>query len=144
MTEIVETISTGRSPIVILQNPGVPDFVEALNYFVTATEICIAKEERERLERLEREALAAEAARLEKERQAAISELLRQKELERKRQSKQIQEERRLRQRQNADLPSIKRPKTTSYTGPTTRSHCHGSRELYDYAISTWFEIFFL
>ncbi|KAJ3107495.1 hypothetical protein HDU96_007873 [Phlyctochytrium bullatum] len=128
----------GRSPIAVLQNPLASDFAAALDFFVIATEKRIAKEEQERLDKLARESKAAEEARLEQERQQALIEFMRRKELER--QNRIAQRKERIAEmrakKKNEALPKIKRVKpATLFTGRTHASVCHPSRETLDIAI---------
>ncbi|KAJ3095138.1 WD repeat-containing protein 87 [Phlyctochytrium planicorne] len=135
--EVLDVLA-GRNPVLVLQNPSPQDFAAAINYFVVSFERKLAREEQERIEKLARESKAAEEARLENERQMALIEFMKRKEIERQTRINQRKERiAELRSKKNSDaLPKIKRVKSAKlFVGHTHRSTCHPSRETLDIAL---------
>jgi hypothetical protein len=121
-----------KSPVTILQNPALSDFVTVINFYIDFQERRAERAEQERLEKIARELRAADEARLERERQQALQEYMRKKEQERLAKAAQRKERiASLRHGNNGEeLPLIKRSKRVgNFTGDTHRSHCHASRE---------------
>ncbi|KAJ3219037.1 hypothetical protein HDU67_003027 [Dinochytrium kinnereticum] len=128
----------GRNPVLILQNPTAQDFAAAINFYVIVIEKKLAKEEQDRLDKIARESKAAEEARLEHERQLALIEFMKKKEIER--QARIAQRKERIAElratKKNDALPRIKRVKSAKlFTGCTHQSTCHPSRETLDIAL---------
>ncbi|KAI9351118.1 hypothetical protein DFJ73DRAFT_376950 [Zopfochytrium polystomum] len=133
-----DKLTQGKSYVTILQNPAVSDFIAALNCYEISVERRLAKEEKERLDRIARETEAAERARLEKEKQDAMADFMRKKEAERLLRVEQMRQRIALARMREESLPKVKSvTKAHGFHTLTRRSKCHGSRETMDYLFDT-------
>ncbi|KAJ3093222.1 vacuolar transporter chaperone [Quaeritorhiza haematococci] len=119
-----------------LQKPTAQDLIGALNYYVSANERRIAKQEAARLEKLKRDAEEQERARKKEEERLAHERFLKQKEAERlARQAARLERLRRMREEKEAQRQNrFPRAKRSGKGGVpiTHQSPCHPSRETLD------------
>ncbi|KAJ1549932.1 hypothetical protein HK096_009647, partial [Nowakowskiella sp. JEL0078] len=131
-----------RDEISILKLPKVNDLITALNYFVKSSEKKTLQLERERKERLLKEAQKVEKIRKEMEKRALAETFLKNKEAEMlAKKSIRAARQDRMNKREKKSLPRIdKFPKIISQAseGITHQSCCHSSREVMNFTFENF------